>query len=99
MAIKVIPVGDRLLIKRGLQPEKTKGGIFIPEAARMNTEIAKVIFVSEEVSNTFKEGDTIVVGRYTGVDINIEDNPFTLVRVDDVIGKVVEVMEKEKVAV
>lgn len=88
--IKVIPVGDRLLIKRGLTPEKTEGGIFIPDASRMNTEIARVVFVSPDVTD-FNEGDTLVVGRYAGVDIEIAGESFTLLRREDVVGRIVEV--------
>jgi len=98
MAIKVIPVGDRLLIKRGLTPEKTKGGIVIPETSRMNTEVAKVVFVSPEVKD-FKEGDIIICGKYSGISLDIEGEEFTLLRAEDVVGKIISIeenSEKEK---
>jgi chaperonin GroES len=88
--IKVIPVGDRLLIKRGLTPEKTKGGIVIPETSRMNTEVARVVFVSPDVKD-FKEGDMIVCGKYSGVSLEIEGEEFCLLRIEDIVGKICEV--------
>lgn len=91
MAIKIIPLGERVLVKRILQPEKTQGGLFIPDSSRMNTSVAEIIFVSEDMQNgKLKEGDKVVVGRYTGVDISVEGEEFTLLKLDDVIGKIEE---------
>jgi len=94
MSIKVLPLGDRVLVKRILQPEKSQGGIFIPDSSRMNTSVAEVLFTSDDIDNKgLKAGDKIVVGRYSGIDISIEGLEVTLLRIEDIVGKIVRVEE------
>lgn len=89
MAVKIIPLGDRVWIKRQIEAEKTAGGIYLPNEARRYTSVAKVIAVANE-NGKLKPNDMCLVTRYAGNDIIVGGEEFAIIREDDVLGKIVE---------
>ena len=92
MAIR--PLGDRLLVKRVKEEEKTSGGIIIPDAAKEKPIEGKVIAVGngkrgdngERVALEVKKGDTVLFGKYAGTEVKIEGEEHLILREDDVLG-------------
>ena len=88
------PLGDRVLVKRVKEEEKTKGGIIIPDTAKEKPQEAEVIAVgpgklSDEGKRSpmdVKEGDRILVGKYSGSEIKIDGNDFVILREDEILG-------------
>ena len=92
--MKLRPLQDRILVQRGKEEEKTKGGIIIPDTAKEKPIEGKVIAtgngkLSEEgkrIALEVKKGDRILFGKYSGNEIKIEGEEYLIMREDDVLG-------------
>ena len=94
----MIPLRDRILIKRIGEEEKTKGGIIIPDTAKEKPIQGKVIAVGKGALDKdgklipleVKEGDTVLFGKYAGTEIKIEGTDHLIVLENDILGIVQE---------
>jgi chaperonin GroES len=92
--MNVRPLGDRILIKRHEEVEKTRGGIIIPESAKERPLEGTVIAVGSGKrledgtlqKLDVKAGDTILFGKYSGTEIKVDGVELTIVREDEVLG-------------
>lgn len=69
--MKFIPAFDMLLVKVQEEPEKTKGGILIPDSSRKKPDEGIILEVGPDVTK-FKKGERIVFGKYVGVFLTLE---------------------------
>jgi chaperonin GroES len=91
---KIRPLGDRILVKRIQEEEKTKGGIFIPDTAKEKPQEGIVVAVgkgkvTEEgklLTPDVKAGDRIMFGKYAGSEVKIEGEEHLILREDDILG-------------
>ncbi|MBO4383559.1 MAG: co-chaperone GroES [Clostridia bacterium] len=90
MTIK--PVADRVLIKMVEAEETTQSGILLAASAQEKPQIAEVIAVGpggivdgKEVAMFLKPGNKVIVGKYTGTQVKVENEEYTLVRQSDVL--------------
>lgn len=90
---KLQPLGDRVLVQR-LEAEQTvKGVIIVPDTAKKKQETAKVVAVGpgktnkqgETLSMPVKVGDTVLMDKYSGQEITLDDEEFVILRADDII--------------
>ena len=92
--MKLRPLQDQILVQRGKEAEKTKGGIIIPDTAKEKPIEGKVIAagkgkLSEEgkrIALEVKKGDKILFGQYSGTEVKIEGEEYLIMREDDVLG-------------
>jgi chaperonin GroES len=92
--MKIRPLGDRLLVKRIEEEDKSKGGIIIPDSAKEKPQEGKVMAVGKGkmledgkmVPLEVKAGDRILFGKYAGTDVKIEGEEHLIMREDDVLG-------------
>ena len=92
--MKVKPLGDRVLVKRIEPEEKVKGGIIIPDTAREKPLEGKVVSVGagrlddngKRVSPEVKAGDRVLIGKYAGTEVKINDVEHVIVREDEILG-------------
>jgi chaperonin GroES len=92
--MNVRPLNDRVLIKRLEQQEVIKGGIIIPDTAKEKPMEAEVVAVGpgklddngKRVPCEVKKGDRVLIGKYSGTDIKIEDHEYVIVREDEILG-------------
>jgi chaperonin GroES len=91
--MKVQPLYDRILLKRIEAKEQKKGGIIIPDTAKEKPMEGKVIAVGsgrlekgERIPLEVKVGDTVLVGKYAGTEIKIDDKEHVILREDEVLG-------------
>jgi len=90
---KIAPLNGRILVKRMAAKEISTGGIYIPTEARERPVFGQVIHSQyPDVSN----GDVILFGKYSGVEIQVEDEIVLLLKTEEVFGKVVDKDFKEK---
>ena len=89
MTIK--PVEDRVLIKAVEAEETTKSGIILAASAQEKPSIAEVVAVGpggvvdgNEVKMYLKPGDRIIVGKYAGTQVKLDNEEYTLVKQSDV---------------
>ena len=92
--MKIRPLGDRILVKRIKEEEKTKGGIIIPDTAKEKPQEGKVVAVGKGkmteqgklLSPDAKAGDKILFGKYSGSEVKIEGEEHLILREDDILG-------------
>jgi chaperonin GroES len=96
-----MPVGWRIAILPYRGPEKTKGGIVIPEEAQKKTQLATTVGYVLRVGDLAyadeskfpngpwcKEGDWIIFGRYAGSRIYIDGGEIRILNDDEIIGRI-----------
>jgi chaperonin GroES len=92
--MNIRPLGDRILVKRIQEEEKTKGGIIIPDTAKEKPQEGRVVAVGKGkvtedgklLSPDVKAGDRILFGKYAGSEIKLEGEEHLILREDDVLG-------------
>lgn len=92
--MKIRPLGDRILVQRIKEEDKTKGGIIIPDTAKEKPQEGKVIAVgkgrrSEKgdlIAPDVKAGDRILFGKYSGSEVKLEGEDHLILREDDILG-------------
>ena len=92
--MKIRPLGDRVLVKRVAEEEKTKGGIIIPDTAKEKPQEGKVIAVGKGrrdddgkvTALEVKNGDRILFSKYAGTEIKLEGEEHLILREDDILG-------------
>lgn len=97
MAKKTIrPLGDRVLVEPIDVKDVTKGGIIIPDSAKEKPMEGKVIAIGKKRDDDGKEipfdvkvGDTVLLPKYGGTELKIDDVTYQLVRESDLLGVLV----------
>lgn len=96
MAVKIKPIGDKILVKRLEAEEKTKGGIVLPETAKEKPKEGKVMALGEgrlledgkRVSFTVKEGDRVIFASYAGTEVKVEGEEYLILSEDEILAVV-----------
>ena len=94
--MKVIPLHDRVLLRRIEEQEVKKGGIIIPDTAKEKPQEAEVIEVGKGRINDegklipldVKKGDKILIGKYSGTEVTIDDVEHVIVREEEILAKI-----------
>lgn len=80
---------NRVVVEPAAAEEKTKSGIIIPDTAKEKPQRGKVVSVSEvdEKGNkpAVKVGDTVLYGKYSGTELNIDGKDYLIMRETDVL--------------
>jgi chaperonin GroES len=96
--ITIKPLANRVVAKRLEEQETVKGGIIIPDSAKKKQEMAKVIAVGEgktlennqKLPMPVKVGDIILMDKYSGQEITLDDEEYLIVKSDDIIAIIEE---------
>jgi len=95
MAIKLQPLGDRILVKPLAKEEVTKGGIVLPDTVKEKPQEGEVIAVGtgkrsdkgEVIPMDVKVGDVVLYAKYGGTEIKLEGEEYMILRESDVLAK------------
>jgi chaperonin GroES len=94
MAVNVTPLHDRILVTRLEAKEVAKSGIIIPDTAKEKPQEGEVVAVGpgkiekgRRVPIDVRVGDRILFGKYTGSDINIDDQEYLILREEEILAK------------
>ena len=90
---KIQPLGDRVLVKAIEEGEEVKGGIIIPDSAKEKPTEAEVIALGtgkkgddgKVIPFEVKVGDHVIVSKYGGTTIKLDDVEYTVLREDDIL--------------
>lgn len=85
--IKIQPLGDRVLVQPAEAETKTAGGIIIPDSAKEKPQRGTVIAVGpgkKDEPTTVKAGDTVLYGKYSGTELQVEGNDYLIMRESDI---------------
>ena len=90
--MKLKPLADRIVLVQRAAEEKTQSGIFLTASAQEKPEIYEVVEVGpggvvdgNEVVMTVSAGDKVLVGKYSGSKIKLDDVEYTIVRQSDIL--------------
>ena len=90
--MKLTPLADRVVLKTLEAEETTKGGIILTSAAKEKPSVAEVISVGpggmvdgKEVVMSVKPGDRVITDKYSGSNVKIGDEEYTIVRQGDIL--------------
>ena len=96
MALKLKPLGDRLIVQAIEEEETTASGIVLPDTAKEKPQRGKVLAVGDGALNDdgnrqpldVAEGDEVLYSKYGGTEINVEGDDLLVLRESDVLAKV-----------
>ena len=90
--MKLVPLGDRVVIKQLVAEETTKSGIVLPGQAKEKPQQAEVIAVGpggvidgKEVVMQVKPGDKIIYSKYSGTEVELEEDDYIIVKQTDIL--------------
>ena len=93
--MKLVPLGDRVVLKQVVAEETTKSGIVLPGAAKEKPQQAEVVAVGpggmvdgKEVTMFVKVGDTVIYSNYAGTEVKLGDDEYIIVRQNDILAMV-----------
>jgi len=86
--LKIKPLADRVVIKPAEAELKTKSGIIIPDTAKEKPQRGIVLAAGpgkKDEPTTVSVGDTVLYGKYSGTEINIEGEEYLIMRESDIL--------------
>ena len=90
--MKLVPLGDRVVIKQLVAEDKTKSGIVLPGQAKEKPQQAEVIAVGpggvvdgKEITMQVKVGDKVIFSKYSGTEIKVGDDELIIVKQGDIL--------------
>ena len=90
--MNIKPLADRVVIKNLEAEEKTKSGIILTGAAKEKPQVCEVVAVGpggmvdgHEVTMTVKVGDKVLIAKYAGTEVKVEDEECVIVRQSDIL--------------
>jgi chaperonin GroES len=93
MATKIQPLGDRVLVEAAQEKAEKKGGIIIPDSAKEKPTECIVVALGtgkldddgKKIPFEVKKGDCVLVSKYGGTEIKIDDRDFKILNTEDIL--------------
>ncbi len=90
------PLGDRVLVKRVEEEQKTRGGIIIPDTAKEKPQEGEVVAVGpgardedgDYIKMDVKAGDRILFGKWSGTEVRLDGQDLLIMKESDILGVV-----------
>ena len=93
--MKLVPLFDKVVLKQLVAEETTASGIVLPGAAKEKPQQAEVIAVGpggvvdgKEVVMQVKAGDTVIYSKYSGTEVELDDEKYVIVKQSDILAVV-----------
>lgn len=90
--MKLVPLGDKVVLKQAEVEETTKSGIILTASAQEKPQYADVIAVGpggnvdgKEVTMQVKVGDRVIYSKYAGTEVKLGDDEFIVVKQSDIV--------------
>ena len=90
--MKLTPLADRVVLKQNAAEEKTASGIYLTSSAQEKPEIYEVVEVGpggmvdgKEVAMIVRAGQKVLVGKYSGSKVKLDEQEYTIVRQSDIL--------------
>ena len=92
LTMKLVPLGDRVVLKQFVAEETTKSGIVIPGQAKEKPQQAEVVAVGpggvvdgKEIMMEVKVGEKVINSKYSGTEVKIEEDEYIIVKQNDIL--------------
>lgn len=90
--MKLVPLGDKVVLRQLVAEETTKSGIVLPGQAKEKPQQAEVIAVGpggmvdgKEVTMQVKVGDKVIYSKYAGTEVKLDEEEFIIVKQNDIV--------------
>ncbi len=90
--MKLVPLGDRVVLKQCEAEETTKSGIILAGSAQEKPQEAEVVAVGpggmvdgKEVTMQVKEGDKVIYSKYAGNEVKVDEEEYIIVKQNDIL--------------
>ena len=90
--MKLVPLGDRVVLKQLVAEETTKSGIVLPGQAKEKPQQAEVIAVGpggvvdgKEITMQVKVGDKVIYSKYSGTEVELDNEKYVVVKQNDIL--------------
>ena len=90
--MKLVPLGDRIVLKQLEAEETTKSGIVLPGQSKEKPQQAEVIAVGpggmvdgKEVKMEVKAGDKVIYSKYSGTEVEVDEEKYVIVKQNDIL--------------
>jgi len=90
--MKLVPLGDRVVLQQVAAEETTKSGIVLPGQAQEKPQQAEVVAVGpggmidgKEVTMQVKVGDKVIYGKYSGTEVKLDKEEYIIVKQSDIL--------------
>ena len=90
--MKLVPLGDRVVLKQRIAEETTKSGIVLPGQAKEKPQQAEVIAVGpggvvdgKEITMQVKVGDNVIFAKYAGIEVKLDGEEYIVVKQNDIV--------------
>ena len=90
--MKLVPLGDRVVLKQLVAEETTKSGIVLPGQTKEKPQQAEVVAVGpggnvdgKEVEMQVSVGDKVIYSQYSGTEVELDDEEYIVVRQNDIL--------------
>ena len=86
--MKLVPLGDRVVLNQLVAEETTKSGIVLPRQTKEKPQQAEVIAVgpgTEEVKMEVEVGDQVIYSKYAGTEVKLDDAEYIVVKQSDIL--------------
>ena len=90
--MKLVPLGDRVVLKQLVAEETTKSGIVLPGQSKEKPQQAEVIAVGpsgvvegKEVKMEVKVGDQVIYSKYAGTEVKLDEDEYIIVKQNDIL--------------
>lgn len=95
--MRLVPLGDKVVLKQLVAEETTKSGIVLPGQAKEKPQQAEVVAVGpggvvdgKEVTMQVKTGDKVIYSKYAGTEVKLGDDEYIVVKQNDIVAIVEE---------
>ena len=86
--MRLVPLGDRVVLKQVEAEETTKSGIVLPGTAKEKPQQAEVIAVgpgTDDVKMEVSVGDSVIYSKYAGTEVKVDDEEYIVVKQNDIL--------------
>ena len=83
--MKIIPLGDRVLVKAKAVEEKTASVIYIPQTEQEKTQVATVVAIGDDESIKVKVGDEVIHDKYAGTQFKDNGEEYLILNYADIL--------------
>jgi len=91
--MKVVPLGDKVVVKRGDSETTTSGGIVLPDSAHEQPQQGRVLSVGDgrlmpdgsRLAHQVSEGDRVLFGKYAGAEVDVDTEKLLIMSEDDIL--------------
>ena len=81
----IVPMGDRVLLKKEEAEEKTAGGLILAASAKEESPLANILALGADAPKELKVGDRVMYAKFAGEGIDVDGQACILVKAEDIL--------------